>query len=678
MAEWSIATDCKSVALTGYLGSNPGPSTMVEKTTSNDLYPVPKNLDEARRAVCSLPGVDRYLTPDTEVDLCLDAMIQDVIRDLDAKNMMSVIAVRSGWSEKKAQNFFTDSERQPYASQIEFSSQTNEREQQFITIGRYLKHRYEESKDKIARQNLATFLDYSNTNLFYSSQQRLTDQINGFNPGDRQSGNIHSTEEILSLMRSESERIALSEGVRPDDLYNRVLAATEGGDFSTIALFLRFNKGESALRHALEGIYTKRMRDYDFTVQKLQLVWDAEKYRQSIGIDLNTQYTLVGYPDTQTIEQRIREYLTDEKLAQETFRLLNREAQSVFKRWQLKNGFIDYDEIVDAIAHFHNFPDMVSTPAELAEKWQRVLHESKKILPRLAFLDTPRAFVMAPTNMGAEKARAWSMSYQNIHDETVYVGLVNPRVSEEKLLEQAVHELGGHKLFLYMVVVAENAGYVPKGSFNNVYQYGELFSRLMERANDNIMRIRKSSQQAILTDTKPQENGTYNDLMDALDRRSQGPLALTQLKVREIMEELWNHGKRDDLTPDEAAEIINLVQPQLEEWSQLGVPIMRLGRGILNNVDPVRIFDGLEYLRDQMKQKDESQDMETAFETKFNDLPWLLNPDAVTIYLALLAETAKNPNVANDGSFVMNADIATMYTRLSKWHITKNLISPAM
>jgi hypothetical protein len=28
MAEWSIATDCKSVALTGYLGSNPGLSTL--------------------------------------------------------------------------------------------------------------------------------------------------------------------------------------------------------------------------------------------------------------------------------------------------------------------------------------------------------------------------------------------------------------------------------------------------------------------------------------------------------------------------------------------------------------------------------------------------------------------------------------------------------------------------
>ena len=27
MAEWSIATDCKSVALTGYPGSNPGLST---------------------------------------------------------------------------------------------------------------------------------------------------------------------------------------------------------------------------------------------------------------------------------------------------------------------------------------------------------------------------------------------------------------------------------------------------------------------------------------------------------------------------------------------------------------------------------------------------------------------------------------------------------------------------
>ena len=29
MAEWSIATDCKSVALTGYLGSNPGLSTSI-------------------------------------------------------------------------------------------------------------------------------------------------------------------------------------------------------------------------------------------------------------------------------------------------------------------------------------------------------------------------------------------------------------------------------------------------------------------------------------------------------------------------------------------------------------------------------------------------------------------------------------------------------------------------
>ena len=31
MAEWSIATDCKSVALTGYEGSNPSLSTRTNK-----------------------------------------------------------------------------------------------------------------------------------------------------------------------------------------------------------------------------------------------------------------------------------------------------------------------------------------------------------------------------------------------------------------------------------------------------------------------------------------------------------------------------------------------------------------------------------------------------------------------------------------------------------------------
>jgi hypothetical protein len=51
MAEWSIATDCKSVALTGYLGSNPGLSTsiasmflLIDKNRINcyfvDEYPI--------------------------------------------------------------------------------------------------------------------------------------------------------------------------------------------------------------------------------------------------------------------------------------------------------------------------------------------------------------------------------------------------------------------------------------------------------------------------------------------------------------------------------------------------------------------------------------------------------------------------------------------------------------
>ncbi len=37
MAEWTIATDCKSVALTGCPGSNPGPDTLEEKNTTSFL-----------------------------------------------------------------------------------------------------------------------------------------------------------------------------------------------------------------------------------------------------------------------------------------------------------------------------------------------------------------------------------------------------------------------------------------------------------------------------------------------------------------------------------------------------------------------------------------------------------------------------------------------------------------
>ncbi len=40
MAEWSIATDCKSVALAGSPGSNPGPDTKfpLAKKTKTSLY----------------------------------------------------------------------------------------------------------------------------------------------------------------------------------------------------------------------------------------------------------------------------------------------------------------------------------------------------------------------------------------------------------------------------------------------------------------------------------------------------------------------------------------------------------------------------------------------------------------------------------------------------------------
>lgn len=39
MAEWSNATVCKTVALTGYLGSNPGPSTLrLARARSGQAY----------------------------------------------------------------------------------------------------------------------------------------------------------------------------------------------------------------------------------------------------------------------------------------------------------------------------------------------------------------------------------------------------------------------------------------------------------------------------------------------------------------------------------------------------------------------------------------------------------------------------------------------------------------
>ncbi len=109
----------------------------------------PQDLNQARTRVLAVPGIEHYV-PDRSakpevLDGELDRMIEDVTLQLDASNGVSMITHLAGWSDKQAQQFFSDPDRQPYKTPLIFSEEFGERARELTIIGAYMRERYSEA-----------------------------------------------------------------------------------------------------------------------------------------------------------------------------------------------------------------------------------------------------------------------------------------------------------------------------------------------------------------------------------------------------------------------------------------------------------------------------------------------------------------------------------------------------
>lgn len=653
-------------------------------------------LHQARQAVLALPGIEHYLPDPTAeletLDRGIDQMVEDVIKQLDAENMIPLITWNMGWSDAQATEFFSHPQRQPYQSYIELSSDFDTRVQQFLTVGLYLRAKYIDAKRQIEKPgsfqrikgNFSLFYESTLYNLFAPHSYAFVDRFNDIDPLDRKKGTLQPSQANLRLIKEVADEVAQKAGIEPDKLYQDILLATEGGNTQIIYDYLTNHRGHPSLRRALEVILLRQVNNFqqNFAVEKLQLNWISEVYRLAMGLDLDTLYEVNEYPNGKIIEELIHAFLTNPDYVKNTWAHLRREAPSVVALYEKTGLPIPYFSILKARADFHHFQDIVETQKEIEAKITRTWSELAEIFP-LAATSTPLSFMDAPTVMGAN-TRASNITYVNKYNQVVNIVHLNPRIEESLFRAVSAHEWT-HKLHKLMLITAERAQHVPTGSFDRVpYFVKEEFSLLIENQIAAIWTNKDSQKKEDAQAVLQLPEGEFRDLYDAITMRGLGPFALTQRAIRVEMEKMWNYGKRNPLTKNQARQLIDGWRLQVESWFMEGLPIWQSTQRVFNNLSTLNPFDGLVYLSKYLIEpipaspspspsKTQPIDMKSAFRRRFGN-NWLLKKDARAVLLALMAETGNNYDITTYGAFVLQADLDQINQTLRSWGITEDQI----
>jgi len=659
----------------------------MEEHVSSYEFAVPQSITEARKRVLKIPGMDQYIPDDnvssSEIDEGIERAVSDLNRHLDAEGSKDFITFSLALTQEESEEFFSHSERQPFQSKIKVSEDLGEQTHQFLVIGTYLRLKYEDirqregvddSKTQKKAESLRLFFSYSSDILFSKPINSLRDKINGVEARDV---GARPTPQILSLMRKATDRVAKEHKLDPEELYANVMTVTEGGNYEAAFSFLLNHQGDETVRKALQEIIEERTHDPDLTAEKLQLLWKIEKYRLLMGIDLETLYILNQIPGGAEIESKLHEFLSNKAHVTEMRGHLDREAKSSLVQGVDKNAPIDFWQMLEGRAFYHNFPSNVETSEELNDKKGKVWRQLAQYLPSIAFEETPTSFMDAPTRFGA-RLRAFNITYPNKEGRLVNIVILNPRNEESLFAQTFGHELG-HKLHARVLRVAEDAGYVPEQSWEKLPRtVAEEFSQLVE---DQVGKIKRREKDSENTQDKEESESEWRDLWHAYIIRRQAPYALAQRTARLMMEEMWKGGKRDELTKKEVDVLIDELDSQLKNSYSEGVKITSPNQNILNNINLENPLDGLVYLLKYVEEsKEEKADinkdfigMKQAFSERFGEI-WIDNLGARAILLALMAETGNNQDISTYADFVLSVDIQETFSKLESWGIKRQLI----
>lgn len=629
------------------------------------------DLNHVKEAVLRLPGMKNYV-PDfaslRQIEDGLEKMTTEVLHDIDAQNMVESITRSMGWAEneKERQEFFGHEDRQPFKSKMEFSESPADRAWQFLTLGTYLRLKYEQLKGKEgeqkARQDFLMFCDYSTQNLFQDASFDFWDEVYGIDPLKRKNGTLEGpTDDMKALIEEETEKVAKRYSRDPNDLIADVYKATENGNFARIMTFLHNNHGKPGVRQALEAIYEKRMSDETLTVKQLQLLWVVETYRKAMGIDLAAYYDMSGLPTEIALTDRLHKSLTDEKSILEFGKHIKEEAPAFNTN--------RYFDVLTARADHLGLPDELSPREKTDEKVARAEEAVLQLFPpgNLASLAGERFKTYYPHKFGASVTRPVNSSYYNQQSKLVMVNVLNRNDLEDRIKGRNGHEKT-HGTHIY-VTSAADVKEDPDGATKDSYYRAsgvvrEAFAKLVE---SQILKLLRSGQEKGAGDYE-----LWGDLIDALIDRRQRPIGLTQMAVRRKMENFWKAGLHEwDLSEDKAREILTEIGPQLKSWTGEGYSLDDSRATVLNSINIIDPRDGLVYAaaRDELK---------FAFETRFGNM-WLSKKDARAILLDLMIKTRDTSDMAVLANHVFRVagkpeDIKQVYQRLKSWGISEEFI----
>ena len=457
--------------------------------------------------------------------------------------------------------------------------------------------------------------------------------------------------------------------------------ALEGGNLDLISSYLFNNRGEPILRETLQQIAIIRSRDREIPFKKLPLIWLVERYSLAMGLNMDKVYKLYGLPNGKTIESKLDSFLNQPGLIEEFMHHLRAEAETALINVSQNGGQLEIYSILEARANHLRLPDRVASWKELQDKTKLVMDFVGEIFP-LAIVESPKSVLDAPARMGAV-TRPSNTTYWNSNRELVNVVSLDPRRKIDIFAEIAGHE-AAHKVHAVMLALAENAGFVPKGSNERVdSSVKEELSQLAEHVAGAIWRQRhpEQSETNIVFCQQASSNGEWTNLVTALGKRFQAPYAVIQRRVRLQMERLISDGQTK-LSETDLFAIVDENTPVLHDWLNRGVSIAFPAAGVAGNTNILDRTDGVVYLTKyladgkpgqttavtttQSEAIEKKLNMKNAFEMRYGE-SWILNRQARIILLSLMAEAGRNLDITSYGNYVIDADPDALRQRLISW-----------
>lgn len=642
----------------------------MNETSGHEQESSDNNLATVRNRLLTLAGIENYIdssASEASQESGLEKMISEATLELDAQAMTRFLAFSLAWSKSESDEFFAHTERRLFKSKIEFSQDVPERRGQLADILSYLHLRYKKLKEekgeddaetRLVKGDFRAFYAVAVDDLFSEGQYEFIDEVCGFEPGSRQKGEIKVGEEMLGIIRE-----AVSEAGGEDELYDKVLAATEGGYYALMFPYLYNHKGEAKLRRAIEIVLEKRTSDRELTERKIQLLWEVEKFRMSLGIGLDEFNEMFELPGTDELKDGLHTFLKDERLVSEILEgHIGSEAEGVYAQHQKNGEPINFWELLRERAEVKKLPNEADTHEVIEKRRERIEKKIAKYNP-LGFEESERAKLFSTTALGAGMGisaaiRPVNIEYTNSDNNSVSIFETDPRDNDLLYARSIGHE-SGHKTHVNILDRAEKTGLIPEHSWGKIpSSVREIFSGLLEKQAGKLFSGKPEAQETSL-----EGEMEWVDFLEAYISRRQAVYGLTQIKVRERLQMIWDDGFREaDLSGEQIRTIAGELRSSVDEWNKEGVPLSIPLGGAWTNINVLDAYDGTNYLRKYLFAKGEefgrgkNVDLNVVFSQRFGEA-WIKNPDARVVLYSLMIEAATNFDVTSYAKFVKGIDI---------------------